>query len=159
MVLSERQMMEQMDYNVLFRYFVALSMDAPVWDATTFSKNREQLLDGDVAERFLAAVTAQKRVAALMSDEHFSVDGTLIQAWACHKSFQPKRGPGDGDGPPSSGDTSPSDDAGVGRNAERDWRGQKRSNETHASMTDLDARLARKSNGQTDIRRSASARV
>lgn len=86
--------MEQLDYNVLFRWFVGLSMDAPLWDASTFSKNRERLLAGDVAQRLLAAVVGQPRVKALMSNEHFSVDGTLIQAWASHKAFQPKAGPG-----------------------------------------------------------------
>ncbi len=145
---SERQLMEQLDYNLLFRWFVGLSLDAPVWDATTFSKNRDRLLAGDVAQRFLAAMTAQPRVAALMSDEHFSVDGTLIQAWASHKSFQPKAD--DGDGPPSACGGGASD-AGAPRNAERDWRGQKRSNETHRSLTDPDARLARKSDGQSSI--------
>jgi transposase len=140
-IRSERQLMEQLDYNLLFRWFVGLSMDAPVWDASTFSKNRDRLLDGDVAQRLLAAVVAQPRVRAVMSDEHFSVDGTLIQAWASHKSFQPKPG---NDGPPPGGPT-------PGRNAERDWRGQKRSNDTHASTTDADARLARKSDGQSSI--------
>lgn len=144
-VRSERQLMEQINYNLLFRWFVGLSMDAPVWDATTFSKNRDRLLDGDVAQRLLAAVVEQPRVRALMSDEHFSVDGTLIQAWASHKSFQPRPGDDADDAPP--GDPgSPG-----GRNAEQDWRGQKRSNETHRSITDPDARLARKSNGQASI--------
>jgi transposase len=146
-IRSERQLMEQLDYNLLFRWFVGLSMDAPVWDASTFSKNRERLLAGDVAQRLLAAVVDQPRVKALMSNEHFSVDGTLIQAWASHKSFQPKTGPDD-EPPPASGG---SDEAGRGRNGERDWRGQKRSNETHRSTTDGDARLARKSNGQASI--------
>jgi len=144
-IRSERQLMEQLDYNLLFRWFVGLSMDAPVWDASTFSKNRDRLLDGDVAQRLLAAVVAQPRIKALMSHEHFSVDGTLIQAWASHKSFQPKPG---SDAEPGG------DDPGApppGRNAERDWRGQKRSNETHASTTDPDARLARKSDGQASI--------
>jgi transposase len=140
-IRSERQLMEQLDYNLLFRWFVGLAMDAPVWDASTFSKNRDRLLDGDVAQKLLAGVVSQPRVQALMSDEHFSVDGTLIQAWASHKSFQPK--PDRSDGPPP-GPT-------PGRNAERDWRGQKRSNETHASTTDPDARLARKSDGQSSI--------
>jgi len=140
-IRSERQLMEQLDYNLLFRWFVGLAMDAPVWDASTFSKNRERLLEGDVAQRLLAAVVAQPQVRTLMSDEHFSVDGTLIQAWASHKSFQPKPGPGDDDGGPQA----------PGRNGERDWHGQKRSNETHASTTDPDARLARKSNGQSSI--------
>ena len=145
-VRSERQLMEQIGYNLLFRWFVGLAMDAPVWDATTFSKNRDRLLDGDVAQRLLAAVVAQPRITALMSDEHFSVDGTLIQAWASHKSFQPKPG-GDADGaPPPTGSASS-----AGRNAEQNWRGQKRSNETHRSITDPDARLARKSNGSASI--------
>ena len=148
-VRSERQLMEQIGYNLLFRWFVGLAMDAPVWDATTFSKNRDRLLDGDVAQRLLAAVVAQPRVRALMSDEHFSVDGTLIQAWASHKSFQPKPGAGGGDSlstPSDAPSASPS-----GRNAEQSWRGQKRSNETLCSITDPDARLARKSNGQASI--------
>jgi transposase len=142
-IRSERQLMEQLDYNLLFRWFVGLSMDAPVWDASTFSKNRDRLLDGDVAQRLLTAVIAQPRIKALMSHEHFSVDGTLIQAWASHKSFQPKSNPDNG----PSGDADPP----AGRNAERDWRGQKRSNQTHASTTDPDARLARKSDGQSSI--------
>jgi transposase len=147
-VRSERQLIEQLDYNLLFRWFVGLSMDAPVWDASSFSKNRDRLLAGDVAQRLLSAIIEQPRVQALMSDEHFSVDGTLIQAWASHKSFQPKPGPngeGDGDGP-----STPAEPA-AGRNQERDWRGQRRSNETHASTTDPDARLARKSDGQASI--------
>lgn len=145
-IRSERQLMEQLDYNLLFRWFVGLSMDAPVWDASTFSKNRDRLLDGDVAQKLLAAVVAQPRVAALMSNEHFSVDGTLIQARASHKSFQPKRDAGD-----DRSETPPPGATPSGRNAERDWRGQKRSNETHASTTDADARLARKSDGQSSI--------
>jgi transposase len=144
-IRSERQLMEQLDYNLLFRWFVGLSMDASVWDASTFSKNRERLLQGDVAREFLGAIVSQPRVKALMSDEHFSVDGTLIQAWASHKSFRPKPG----QGPGGSADL-PGDDAG-GRNVERNWRGRPRSNETHASTTDPDARLARKSNGQSSI--------
>lgn len=153
-IRSERQLMEQLDYNLLFRWFVGLSMDAPVWDASTFSKNRERFLDGDVAQRLLTAILDQPRVRALMSDEHFSVDGTLIQAWASHKSFQPKPlpAPGDKDGGPPGPATPPEvAPAPAGRNQERDWRGQKRSNETHASVTDPDARLARKSNGQASI--------
>jgi transposase len=146
-IRSERQLMEQLDYNLLFRWFVGLSMDAPIWDASSFSKNRDRLLDGDVAQRFLAAVVAQPRVAALMSDEHFSVDGTLIQAWASHKSFQPKP---DAE-PPSPGAGSNGQATHGGRNAEQNWRGQKRSNETHRSVTDPDARLARKSDGQSSI--------
>lgn len=148
-VRSERQLMEQIGYNLLFRWFVGLAMDAPVWDATTFSKNRDRLLDGDVAQRLLAAVVAQPRVRALMSDEHFSVDGTLIQAWASYKSFQPK--PGAEDGAPPAPPSANAPGASPGRNAEQSWRGQKRSNETHCSITDPDARLARKSNGQASI--------
>jgi transposase len=144
-IRSERQLMEQLDYNLMFRWFAGLSVDAAVWDASTFSKNRDRLLEGDIARRFLVAVISQPRVKALMSDEHFSVDGTLIQAWASHKSFQPKAGtaPDDTDQPPGGGP--------GGRNAERDWRGKPRGNETHESKTDPDARLARKSNGQSSI--------
>ncbi len=154
-IRSERQLMEQLDYNLLFRWFVGLAMDAPVWDASSFSKNRERLLAGDVAQKLLAAVVGQTRVRALMSNEHFSVDGTLIQAWASHKSFQPKSdaGPPDANLPPSdpTGPGSPGPGSTEHRNTERDWRGQKRSNETHASKTDPDARLARKSDGQSSI--------
>ena len=149
-VRSERQLMEQLDYNLLFRWFVGLAMDAPVWDASTFSKNRDRLLAGDVAQRLLAAVSAQPRVQALMSDEHFSVDGTLIQAWASHKSFQPKPGT-DNDEPPAAAASAGNGGQRPGRNGERDWRGQRRSNQTHASTTDPDARLARKSDGQSSI--------
>lgn len=149
-IRSERQLMEQLDYNLLFRWFVGLAMDAPVWDASTFSKNRDRLLAGDVAQRLLAAVSARPRVQALMSDEHFSVDGTLIQAWASHKSFQPRPATED-DEPPASGASTADEKQCPGRNGERDWRGQKRSNRTHASTTDPDARLARKSDGQSSI--------
>ena len=134
-IRSERQLMEQIDYNLLFRWFVGLSMDAAIWDATVFTKNRDRLLEGDVATRFLAAVVAQARGRDLLSDEHFSVDGTLIDAWASMKSFRPK---GDDKDPP-----------GPGRNAERDFRGEKRSNQTHASTTDPEAKLYRKANGQS----------
>lgn len=129
-IRSERQLMEQLDYNLLFRWFVGLPMDAPVWDATVFTKNRDRLLDGEVATRFLAAVVAQARGRDLLSDDHFSVDGTLIEAWASIKSFRPKDG---GGAPP-----------GPGRNGERDFHGEKRSNATHASTTDPDAKLYRK---------------
>ena len=135
-IRSERQLMEQLDYNLLFRWFVGLSMDAPVWDATTYSKNRDRLVAGDVAARFLQAVLDGAGVRRLLSDEHFSVDGTLIEAWASMKSFRPK---GDGGG----------EDPLAGRNAERDFRGERRSNATHASETDPDARLYRKANGQS----------
>lgn len=136
-VRSERQLMEQLDYNLLFRWFVGLSMDAAVWDATVFSKNRDRLIEGEIAARFLAAVLGQARVKTLLSDEHFSVDGTLIDAWASMKSFRPKDRPDDDGTPP------------AGRNAERDFRGEQRSNQTHASTTDPDAKLYRKSDGQS----------
>lgn len=139
-IRSERQLMEQLAYNLLFRWFVGLSMDAPIWDATVYSKNRDRLIEGEVAARFLQAILRSERVKALLSDDHFSVDGTLIDAWASMKSFRPK-GESDEGGPPG--------DSGGGRNAERDFRGQKRSNETHASTTDPDARLYRKSDGQS----------
>lgn len=133
-IRSERQLMEQLDYNLLFRWFVGLSMDAPVWDATVFTKNRERLLAGEVAAKFLGAVVAQARSRGLLSEEHFSVDGTLIEAWASLKSFRPKDGGGEPPGP--------------GRNSDRDFHGEKRSNETHSSTTDPEARLYRKGNGQ-----------
>jgi hypothetical protein len=119
---------------MLFRWFVGLSMDAPVWDVTVFTKNRGRLLEGDVARGFLRAILADPAVKRLLSTEHFSVDGTLIEAWASMKSFRPKDG---GDAPP-----------GPGRNGERDFRGERRSNATHASTTDPDARLYRKARGQ-----------
>ena len=131
-VRSERQLMEQMDYNLLFRWFVGLTVDEPVWDASTFSANRERLLNQAMAREFSSQVLASAQWQGLTSDEHFSVDGTLIQAWASHKSFRPKDG---GDAPPGTG----------GRNAEVDFKGEKRSNATHASTTDPDARLYRKS--------------
>ena len=136
-IRSERQLMEQLDYNLLFRWFVGLLMDDQVWDATVYCKNRDRLVAGDVAARFLQAVLQGERVRRLLSEEHFSVDGTLIEAWASMKSFRPKEG-GD-DGAPGDG----------GRNAERDFRGERRSNATHASSTDADARLYRKGQGQS----------
>lgn len=145
-IRSERQLMQQLDYNLLFRWFVGLPVDAPVWDATTFSKNRDRLLDAEITRKLLAAVLGQPRVAVLMSDEHFSVDGTLIQAWASHKSFQPKD-----TSEAASDDNDPPDVPPTGRNAERNFRGEKRSNQTHASRTDPDARLARKSNNTAAI--------
>jgi IS5 family transposase len=126
--------MQQLTYNMLFRWFVGLAMDAPVWDATVFTKNRDRLLEGDIARGFLAAILADPQVKPLLSAEHFSVDGTLIEAWASIKSFRPKDGGGE---PPA-----------PGRNGERDFHGEKRSNETHASTTDPDARLFRKAAGQ-----------
>ncbi len=133
-VRSERQLMEQLDYNLLFRWFVGLSMDAAIWDVTVFTKNRDRLLEGDVATKFLTTVLIQPKVKGLLSDEHFSVDGTLIEAWASMKSFKPKDGSGE---PPL-----------PGRNGERDFHGEKRSNEPPASTTDKDARLYRKAQGQ-----------
>jgi hypothetical protein len=116
-IRSERQLMEQMDYNVLFRWFVGLSMDAPIWDVTVFTKNRERLLAGDIAAKFLTAVLQQARVKALLSDDHFSVDGTLIEAWASMKSFTPK----DAD-ECSDDDDAPPPPNRKGRNAERDFK-------------------------------------
>ena len=137
-VRSERQLMEQLDYNLLFRWFVGLSADDPVWDATVFCKNRDRLLDGDIAAKFFAGVLNLPQVRKLLSSEHFSVDGTLIEAWASMKSFVPK----DHDGNP------PSEKSGGGRNAERDFHGEKRRNDTHSSTTDPDARLFRKGAGK-----------
>src|ERR1700692_2994148 len=133
-IRSERQLMEQMDYNLLFRWFVGLSVDEPVWVPTVFSKNRDRMLEGDIAAAFMDAVLNQDEIKALLSAEHFSVDGTLIQAWASMKSFRRKDGK---DEPP-----------GPGRNGTRDFHKEKRSNETHASTTDPDARLARKGAGK-----------
>lgn len=124
-VRSERLLMEQLDYNLLFRWFVGLSMDDPIWAPTVFTKNRDRLLNQDIARSFFRRVV--DRAAGLLSDEHFTVDGTLIEAWASQKSFQRKDGDSDGDG--------------------RDFRGQSRTNDTHASTTDPDARLYRKANG------------
>ncbi len=135
-IRSERQLMEQLDYNLLFRWFVGLSMDDPVWVATVYSKNRDRLVAGEVAARFLQAVLQGERVRRLLSEEHFSVDGTLIEAWASMKSFRRKDGGDD-------------DAAGAGRNAERDFRGARRANATHASASDADARLYRKGDGQS----------
>jgi transposase len=133
-VRSERQLMEQLDYNLLFRWFVGLGVDDPVWDVTVFTKNRDRLLEGEIAAKFLGAVLDQPRVKALLSDEHFSVDGTLIKAWASMKSFRPKDGSGE---PPE-----------PGRNGECHFHGEKRTNETHASTTDPEARLYRKGRGK-----------
>lgn len=133
-VRSERQLMEQIDYNLLFRWFVGLPMDAAVWHPTVFTHNRDRLMKADVAHEFLCALMALGQVKRLLSSEHFSVDGTLIEAWASMKSFRPKDGSGEPPGP--------------GRNGERDFRKEKRSNETHASTTDPDARLYRKADGQ-----------
>jgi transposase len=138
-VRSERQLMEQLDYNLLFRWFVGLSADDPVWDATVFCKNRDRLLDGDIAAKFFASVLNLPQVRKLLSNEHFSVDGTLIEAWASMKSFVPK----DGGDPPSG-----KNPGSGGRNAERNFHGEKRKNDTHFSTTDPDARLFRKGAGK-----------
>ena len=134
-IRSERQLTEQLDYKLLFRWFVGLSVDAAVWDATTFTKNWDRVLDGDMAGKFLAGLLTHERVRGLLSREHFSLNGTLIAAWASMKSFQPKDDRGDG---PSSG----------GRNVARDYHGQRFSNAMHASTTDPDVRLFRKGRGK-----------
>jgi len=136
-IRSERQLMERLEFDLLFRWFVGLGIDDPAWDHSTFSKNRDRLLDGEIAAKFLAAVLAQPRVKRLLSTDHFSVDGTLIEAWASMKSFTPKTSEGGDPPPPPSG----------GRNADVDFKGQKRSNETHQSTTDPEARLYRKGSG------------
>jgi transposase len=129
---SERLLVEQLGYNLLYRWFVGLAIDDPVWDHSTFSKNRDRLIEQDVAKALFAEVLAQAKARGLLSDEHFSVDGTLIKAWASHKSFVSKEGPP----PPQSGSKA---------NPDVDFRGAKRSNATHESTTDSDARLYRKS--------------
>jgi transposase len=135
-IRSERQLMEQLEFNMLFRWFVGLGLDDPVWDATVFCHNRDRLLEADVSAKLLNGVIEHKKVRRLLSRDHFSVDGTLIDAWASMKSFRPKGGGDDGNG------------SGSGRNQERDFHGHKRSNETHESTTDSDARLYRKGNGR-----------
>jgi transposase len=134
-VRSERQLMEQVRYNLLYRWFIGLSIDDEVWDHSVFSKNRDRLLEHAVVESFFTEVMQLADKRNLLSKEHFSVDGTLIQAWASHKSFVPKDSGGPGDGSGGSG----------GRNSLADWKGKPRSNDTHASTTDPDARLFRKS--------------
>jgi transposase len=134
-VRSERLLMEEIDYSILFRWFVGLNLDEEVWDATVFTKNRDRLMEAGVAKEFLAQVVAQARAQNLTSDEHFTVDGTLLEAWAGLKSFQPKERK----------DVAPVDDPG---NPTVDFHGEKRSNETHESKTDPDAKLARKGPGK-----------
>lgn len=135
-IRSERQLMERLEFDLLFRWFVGLSADEPAWDASTFSKNRERLLEGEIAAKFLAAVLAAPRVKRLLSTQHFSVDGTLIEAWAGTKSFRPKDSDDESAGP------------GGGRNAEREFHGERWSNKTHSSTTDPEARLYRKGRGK-----------
>jgi len=167
-IRSERQLMEQMDYNLLFRWFVGLGIDDLVWVPTVFSKNRDRLLTTDMSRKVMAAILAHPSVRPLLSDEHFSVDGTLIKAWASMKSFQPKEDtvpPQDDDpaGPPPPAHDQPFADTDTPtqqtetqpmpdtprqpRNAEVNFRGEKRSNATHASVTDPDARLYKKAPG------------
>ena len=165
-IRSERQLMEQLDYNLLFRWFVGLGIDDEVWVPTVFTKNRDRLLDADVAAKFMSALLAHAQVRGLLSDEHFSVDGTLIEAWASMKSFQPKAPPtepGAPDEDPPDKETSdrndttnkaeprppkPEDQPMKDRNVDVDFHGQKRSNATHASTTDPDARLYKKGKGK-----------
>lgn len=132
-IRSERLLMEQLDYNLLFKWFVGLPMDAAVWDHSVFSKNRDRLLEADIAKKFLVQVVQLAESKSLLSDEHFTVDGTLVEAWASHKSFQKKEQPG-------------SSDEG-GSNPSVDFRGEKRTNDTHQSTTDAEARLYKKSRG------------
>jgi transposase len=135
-IRSERLLMERLEYDLLFRWFVGIGVDDAAWDHSVFSKNRDRLLEGDIAAKFLAAVLAQPKVKKLLSSDHFSVDGTLIEAWASMKSVKPKDSSAE---PPVQG---------GGRNAEANFHGQKRSNDTHASTTDPDARLYRKGKGK-----------
>ena len=134
-VRSERLLIEQLEYNLLFRWFVGLGIDEPIWDPSTFSKNRDRLLRGDIADAFFAEVVGEARTHGLLSDEHFTVDGTLLEAWASHKSFRPK-------------DENPPRPSGDPKNPAVNFRGERRKNETHASTTDPDARLYRKGDGQ-----------
>ena len=133
-IRSERLLMEELDYSVLYRWFVGLGMDDAVWDATTFTKNRDRLLEGDIADAFFAEVLAAIRAEGLLSDEHFTVDGTLLEAWASHKSFKPKQAP-----------PTPPDDP---KNPTVNFHGQQRRNDTHQSTTDPDARLYKKAVGR-----------
>jgi transposase len=164
-VRSERQLMEQMQYNLMFRWFVGLGIDDPVWVPTVFTKNRDRLLSTEMSRKVMTAILAHREVAPLLSDEHFSVDGTLVKAWASMKSFQPKpvstppddEGPGDLPGPDTASDNQAEQTqsetipmprpARQNRNAEVDFRGERRSNATHASTTDPEARLYKKSPG------------
>jgi transposase len=137
-VRSERLLMEQLEYNLLFRWFVGLSASEPVWHPTVFSKNRDRLLEGAVSEEFFSLIVGQARKQKLLSDEHFSVDGTMIEAWAGHKSFQRKNSDDDVLKPPTNDGT---------RNPTVNWRKEKRTNDTHESLTDPESRLFKKSKG------------
>jgi transposase len=136
-VRSERLLMEEIDYSVLFRWFIGVNLDTPIWSHSTFSKNRERLLRGDIAGAFFAAVADQARDAGLLSDEHFTVDGTQLEAWASLKSFQPRQAP-----PPEDPDRG---------NPTVHFKGQRRKNDTHVSRTDSDARLYRKADGERAV--------
>jgi transposase len=136
-IRSERAFCERLNYDLLFKWFLDMRIDQPAFDATTFTKNRKRLLDHEVADEFFAAVVRQAKLRRYISSDHFSVDGTLLNAWASHKSFKPK------DGPPS--------EPPAGRNVEVQWHGEKRSNDTHASTTDPEARLYRKSNNTAAV--------
>lgn len=132
---SERQLMDRIEFDLLFRWFVGLGVDDPAWNHSVFSKNRDRLLEGRIAAKFLQSVLIQPKVRRLLSSDHFSVDGTLLEAWASIKSFRRKDG-------------TDNDSEGSGRNAERSFHKEKRSNETHRSTTDPEARLYRKGSGQ-----------
>jgi transposase len=179
-IRSERQLMEQLQYNLLFRWFVGLSIDETVWVPTVFAKNRDRLLNTEISQKLLTAILAHEKVAPLLSDDHFSVDGTLVEAWASFKSFKPKAADPDdrsaSDPPPpdpgntrktgttetaaqtkakggasemtATGATSQEIGQEIGRNVERNWRGETWSNATHASVTDPQARLYRKAKGR-----------
>lgn len=134
-IRSERMLVEQLDYNLLFRWFVGLSMDDSIWDHSTFSKNRDRLLSSDIAVEFLKQICKQAEEACLLSEDHFTVDGTLIEAWASLKSFKPK-------------DDDSSDQTGSGRNPDVDFHGQQRKNDTHESTTDPESRLYKKAKGK-----------
>jgi transposase len=148
-VRSERMLMEQLDYNLLFRWFVGLNMDDAIWDATVFSKNRQRLLAGDIAQAFFEAVLKQARRGDLLSDEHFTVDGTLLEAWAGQKSF--RRIDDDKEPPAATGEDG-------GSNPTVNFHGEKRSNDTHSSTTDPDVMLARKSRGSAGLSRTSAHR-
>jgi transposase len=137
-IRSERMLMEQLDYNMLFRWFCDMNLDDPVWDATVYTKNRDRLLHSDVAQAFFERVLSQAQASGLLSDEHFTVDGTLIEAWAGQKSFVPKGKSKNDDGPPSGGSRNPS----------VDFHGKTRTNQTHWSITDKAARMFRKGLGK-----------
>ena len=145
-IRSERQLMEQIDYNILYRWFVGLNLDEPVWVPTVFTKNRDRLLQGQIADVFLAEVISAADERGLLSDEHFSVDGTLLEAWASQKSFRRK----DGSSPPSSG---------SGGNPSIDFRNEKRTNATHESVTDPEARMARKGMSESKLSYQGSVMI